>query len=97
MRSIKITICGKTFRIRSDAEEDYLCDLAREVDERFQAIKRSGARQDQEFKAMSMVAIGLLDELKMAKEGYTSLRTKARQFATQMIAKIDELLSVGSR
>ena len=71
--------------------------LAQEVDERFRAIKRSGARQDQEFKAMAMVAIGLLDELKMAKEGYKSLRTKARQFATKMIAKIDELLSVGSR
>ncbi len=97
MRSIKITICGKTFKIRSDAEEDYLQVLAQEVDERFRVIKRSGARQDQEFKAMAMVAIGLLDELKMAKEGYTSLRTKARQFATQTIAKIDELLSVGSR
>ncbi|MCP4599506.1 MAG: cell division protein ZapA [Proteobacteria bacterium] len=93
MRSTKITVAGRTFQIRSDAGEDYIRHLTEELNERFNAIKRSGVRQDQEFKAIAMVAIALLDELTKSKERCTSIQTKAKEFAAQMIEKIDELLS----
>ncbi len=96
MRAFKITVGGRTFQIRSDADEEYLLGLAREIDNRFQSIKRSGMRQDQEFKAMAMVAIGLLDEMTSTKKSYESIREKAKQFASQMIGRIDALLSGGS-
>lgn len=96
MRSLNITVAGKTFQIRSDANEEYLKGLASEITERFIAIKRTGSRQEQEFKAMSMVAISLLDDLNNSRKSAASVRDKARRFAEQMIAKIDELLSGGS-
>jgi cell division protein ZapA (FtsZ GTPase activity inhibitor) len=96
MRSLNITVAGKTFQIKSDADDDYLKSLANEITERFIAIKRTGARQEQEFKAMAMVAISLLDDLNNARKNLGSVRQKARRFAEQMIAKIDDLLSDGS-
>jgi cell division protein ZapA (FtsZ GTPase activity inhibitor) len=96
MRSLNITVAGKTFQIRSDAEEGYLKSLAAEITERFTSIKRTGTRQEQEFKAMAMVAISLLDDLNTNKKILVSIRNRAKQFAEQLIAKIDGLLSSGS-
>ena len=93
MRSLNISVAGKTFQIKSDADEAYLKSLATEITKRFTSIKRTGARQDQEFKAMAMVAIGLLDDLNSAKDNLDSVRKKAEGFAKTMIVKIDELLS----
>ena len=93
MRSINITVAGQTFQIRSDAEEEYVKELASEISERFTTIRRNGVRQGQQFKAMSMVAIALLDELTHLKSQHSDLRDQAKQFATLMISRIDEFLS----
>lgn len=93
MRSISITVAGQNFKIRSDADDQYLHDLAKEVTKRFSAISKDGSRRDQEFKAMAMVAIALLDELNTMNGKYKSVQTKAKHFATQMIDRIDALLS----
>ena len=96
MRSLDITVAGQTFQIRSDADQDYLQKLAREITDRFQAIKKSTLRQNQEFKAMTMVAIALLDELTTERDQRELIRGRAREFAAQLIAKIDALLANGT-
>ena len=93
MRSLDITVAGLTFQIRSDADHDYLQNLAREVTTRFGAVKKSTLRQNQELKAMSMVAIALLDELISERKQHERIRVKARDFAAQLVAKIDALLA----
>lgn len=93
MRSLDITVAGQTFQIRSDADEDYIQRLAREITQRFGAVKKSTLRQNQELKAMSMVAIALLDELISERKHSAEIKAKARDFATQLIAKIDDLLA----
>ncbi len=93
MKSISIIVAGHSFQIRSDADEDYVRQLSEEITERYRDLKRDDSRNNQKFQAMTMVAIALLDELKTKNERCESIRTKARQFATQMISRIDELLS----
>jgi cell division protein ZapA (FtsZ GTPase activity inhibitor) len=93
MRSINITVAGQSFQIRSDAKEDYVRQLAKEVTERFIVLKEKGPRHNQDFKAMAMVAIGLLDELDSAREERKSIQEKTRQFTERIISKIDKLLS----
>ena len=93
MRSIKITVAGQSFQIRSDAEETYIKHLAEEITKRFMVLKEKGPRHNQDFKAMAMVAIGLLDELDTAKQDRESIQKKAEQFSEQMITKIDRLLA----
>ena len=93
MKPINISVAGKTFQIKSDADEDYLKSLAREITERYGSVKKTTLRQNQELKAMAMVAIGLLDELISEREHSESIRDKARDFAAQLVMKIDELLA----
>lgn len=93
MRSINITVAGQSFQIRSDAKEDYVRQLAKEVTERFIVLKEKGPRHNQDFKAMAMVAIGLLDELDAARKERQSIQEKTRQFAERIISKIDKLLA----
>ena len=53
-------MAGQSFQIRSDAEEDYVRQLAADVTARFVGLREKGPRHNQDFKAMAMVAIGLL-------------------------------------
>jgi len=92
MRTIKITVIGQSFHIRSDANEEHLQKLAIEIEKRFRELKKGGSRGDQDFMIMSMVAVSLLDELKTAEAKYQSVNSKSRDFGTKIIDKIDELL-----
>ena len=93
MRSINITVAGQVFKIKSDADEQRLKKLAVEITERFQAISKKGTGNNQEFKAMAMVAMGLLDELTDVREKHRLLEEKANDFSNRMIDTIDELLA----
>jgi cell division protein ZapA (FtsZ GTPase activity inhibitor) len=93
MRTIRIKVAGQSFSIKSDASEEHLADLAREVDHRYQELKKKGGtRGDQDLMIMSMVAVSLLDELVSATAKYQSACDAASAFAEELIAKIDELL-----
>jgi cell division protein ZapA (FtsZ GTPase activity inhibitor) len=93
MRAINITVAGQSFEIRSDAKEDYVRQLAADITKRFVALREKGPRHNQDFKAMAMVAIGLLDELYSAKKERESIQEKTRQFAMRIISRIDKLLA----
>ena len=93
MRTIKITIAGQSFHIKSDASEEHLQKLANTVESRFREMKKGGSRGDQDFMIMSMVAVSLLDDLNQALQRYETLSELAETFATQLIEKIDSLLA----
>ena len=94
MRTIKITVAGQSFSIKSDASEERLTKLAREVDDRYRQLKkRGGTRSDQDLMIMAMVAVTLLDELKSATEKYQSMHDTASTFAASLVEKIDSLLT----
>jgi len=95
MRSYTIAIGGHSFQIRSDADPEHVKQLVDEVSARFDAIDKKGPRAEQEFRALAMVAIVLMDELADARKEREDIRESARAFAQQMIARIDEVLAAG--
>jgi cell division protein ZapA (FtsZ GTPase activity inhibitor) len=95
MRSYTIAVGGHSFQIRSDADPEHVKQLVEEVSARFDAIDKKGPRVEQEFRALAMVAIMLMDELLDARKQGEEIRESARAFAQRMIARIDELLSAG--
>ncbi len=92
MRTYKISVAGHSFEVKSDAPEAHLQELARKVEERFRALKKSNARSDQDFMIMSMVAVSLLDELNRTREKCSSVFESARIFTHRLIDTIDEFL-----
>ncbi len=96
MQAYTIKVGDQSFQIRSDADEEHVKNLAREVTERYRAIDKKGPRTSQEFRAMAMVAIVLLEELYSANTSRDNMRKQAREFAQKMIARIDAILEDGS-
>jgi cell division protein ZapA (FtsZ GTPase activity inhibitor) len=92
MKTYTISVAGQSFQIRSDATEEHLHKLAGDITERFRKLKTGSSTGDQGFKAMSMVAVSILDELLTTRAEKESIRQSAREFAENMIATIDELL-----
>jgi len=93
MKTIPVTVGGRSFQIRSDADPGHVKELAALVTERYDAIEKRGPRGEQEFRTMAMVAIVLFDELLEAREQRDKLRERARRFAAGMIEKIDRILA----
>jgi cell division protein ZapA (FtsZ GTPase activity inhibitor) len=92
MRSYTIAIGGHSFQIRSDAEAEHVKMLVDELSSRFDAIEKKGPRAEQEFRALAMVAIVLMDELWDARAERDAIRDSARGFAQRMIERIDDVL-----
>jgi cell division protein ZapA (FtsZ GTPase activity inhibitor) len=95
MRSYTVAIGGHSFQIRSDADADHVKKLADELSARFDAIEKKGPRVEQEFRALAMVSIVLLDELWDAHARGEAIRESARSFAEHMIERIDTVLLSG--
>ena len=93
MRSYTIVIGGHSFQIRSDADADHMKQLVDEVSARFDTIEKKGPRAEQEFRALAMVAIVLMDELLDARTQRDSIRESACGFAEHMIERIDAVLA----
>ena len=93
MKSIPVNVGGRAFQIRSDADPAHVKELAALVTERYDSIEKRGPRADQEFRTMAMVAIVFLDELLEANKQREKVSEKAREFAQNMIDKIDRILA----
>ncbi len=93
MRSYTINVGGHTFQIRSDADADHVKGLAEEISTRYTALEKKGPRASQDFRAMAMVAIMLLDEMRDTRSQCDEVTEKAREFAQKMIEQIDGILA----
>jgi cell division protein ZapA (FtsZ GTPase activity inhibitor) len=92
MKPVTITVGGHSFQIRSDAGAAQLEGLAAEIDRRYKTIERRGPRSEQEFRALAMVAIVLLDELQRTEQRGERIVNEARAFARRLLDRIDAVL-----
>lgn len=97
MKPVTITVGGHSFQIRSDTGASQLEALASEIDRRYKTIERRGPRSEQEFRALAMVAIMLLDELQRAEQRSERIAKEARGFARRLLERIDAVLDPGKR
>lgn len=93
MRPYTISVGGHAFQIRSDADAEHVNALAEEISTRYSALEKKGPRATQQFRAMAMVAIVLLDELQEMEKQRDEVRDGARAFAENLIERIDQILA----
>ena len=93
MKTYEITIGRETFPIKSDASEEHVKALAKTIQDRFDQMNtRRGPRASQAFRAMTMVALVLLDELQELEAQHKSLKRDAMEIATRLNSRIDAIL-----
>ena len=68
-------------------------NLAKELSERYGKLTKKGPKAEQEFRAMAMVAMMLLDELFETKFQRDTIKDNAVKFAENLISKIDAILT----
>lgn len=94
MNTYQIKIGGETFPIKSDASEEHVLELAQTVQDRYEQMNtRKGPRASQGFRAMAMVALVILDELRELQNKHEGLKRESLDFANGLSAKIDSILS----
>ncbi|MBN2525549.1 MAG: cell division protein ZapA [Deltaproteobacteria bacterium] len=93
MKTYQITIDRETFPIKSDASEEHVKALAQTIQKRFDDMNpRRGPRASQSFRAMTMVALVLLDELQELQAQHAALKKDAIDTATRLNDRINEIL-----
>jgi len=96
MKTYQIRIGGESFPIRSDAEPEQIEELENELRRRFEDVNnRKGPKSSQGFRAMAMVAIILLDELREIKKRHETMGKETVEFAQRISTRIDTLLEDG--
>ena len=86
---IELTLLGQTLSLRSEASADYLRSLAAFVEERVAALQSGGVRDP--FKALSLAALDIADELHRAREERTLDEGEVGARLRAVIARLDEL------
>ncbi|MCU0663038.1 MAG: cell division protein ZapA [Myxococcota bacterium] len=95
MRNVNLNVAGVTFSIRSDGDPQYIESLASELAAKFQALRKGKPRVDQDLKLMTMVALGLLDEVHSTRANLEVDREESHRLASALLAQIDAILMNG--
>lgn len=89
-RTIKISIAGQQYVLRSDADEGYVQSLAESVNTRINVLK--GTRQVATQSDVVLAALKLADELQHEQQAQTRLRTQARQQVQRMLDRLNQCI-----
>ncbi len=87
MQVHEITIMGRTFKIRSDQDPEYLTEVAGYVDDKLEGL--TGGKQNMAAQnALLLTVLNVADELFQARADHNSLkesiRTQSRSLLTRM-------------
>lgn len=63
---VELTLLGQTLSVRTEADPDYVRTLARYLEERVAALKKSGVNEP--MAALTLAALDITDELFRARE-----------------------------
>lgn len=97
MQSHEITIGGEKFSLKSDGDSEYVVNLVKDIQNRYDAVNNNkpprSAQTAQAFRSMAIVAIGLLDELNQVQKSKNHLSSESMTFANEMSERIDQILA----
>jgi cell division protein ZapA len=93
-RTTTVEILGREYRIRSDAEEAYIQDVARYVDAKLREVSRGAAVPASERVAV-LAAMNIADELFQMRRASSEELSSIERRAQSLIRLLDENLSTG--
>lgn len=91
-RSIKVNIWGSEYALKSDADPQYLQELALFVDKRLQKLGE-GATVNSQLKIAVLTALNIADELFRLKEKHEKLVNEIEKTSDQITENLDNYLN----
>lgn len=82
MNRVEVYICGKKFVLKSEESAEYIKDIARELDQKFNETFAIDGHLNL-FDASVLVSLELLDELKHASKSSDSIRRQIKDYAEE--------------
>jgi hypothetical protein len=86
---VELTLLGQTLSLRTEASPDYLRTLASFAEDRAASLQSGGVRDP--FKALTLAALDIADELHRAREERTLDQGEVSTRLRAVIARLDEL------
>ena len=79
---VKVTICGKEYKLKTSESPNYVFALARALESKINEIINSGSGSSP-YGASIMVALSLLDDLNKANQTLDSIRTQTKEYVDE--------------
>ena len=83
----EITLMGRTFKIRSEQDPEYLSQVADYIDEKIDGITQ-GQRNMAPQNALLLTVLNIADELFQAKQQHESLKENIRAQSRNLLARM---------
>jgi cell division protein ZapA len=87
-RSVRVSIAGQTFSVRTDASPRYVRELASFVDRRIADAKDAGRAVTTQSLAL-LAALSIADELHQARDSRTKLKRRVRETSENILRVLD--------
>ena len=88
-RSVKVTIAGQTFKVKTDAKPKYVKDLAAFVTERMEQVQKASRIATTQSLAL-LVAMSLADDLHQEREAQAKLKKEIRERSKRILRHLDK-------
>jgi cell division protein ZapA len=88
-RSVKVTVAGQTFKVRTDAKPKYVKDLAAFVTERMEEVRKSSRIATTQSLAL-LAAISIADDLYQEREARSQLKKEVRERSKRILRHLEK-------
>jgi len=88
-RSVKVTIAGQSFSVKTDAKPKYVKDLADLVTERMAQVKKSSRIATTQSLAL-LAALSIADDLQQEREALAKLKREVRERSERILRHLDK-------
>ena len=88
-RSVKVTISGQSFSVKTDAKPKYVKDLASLVTERMEEVRKSSRIATPQSLAL-LAAMSIADDLQQEREALAKLKREVRERSKRILRHLDK-------
>lgn len=90
-RLVSVNLAGSSFKIRTDASQDYVTRLERYVNEKIVGVQ-GGGRQHSIRTALALAALSIADDYFTASESRDELDQEVRERLRRVLERVDAAL-----
>ena len=87
-RLVEIKVFGQTYTVKTDAEEEYIQEVAKYVNEKMEEVLRK-TKSVSTLNVAILTALNIADDLLKEKEKRTALRREVEAKSKDLVEKID--------